>query len=46
MSKDLSFQHLDTSPEKMLSILKSLNPIKAAGIDSFSGKFVKYGAHF
>ena len=45
VSKDLSFQHLETSPEKMLSILKSLNPSKAAGIDNFSGTFLKYGAH-
>ena len=33
------------SPEKILSILKGLNPSKAAGIDNLSGKFLKDGAH-
>ena len=45
VSKDLNFQLLETSPEKIPSILKSLNPSKAAGIDNLSGKFLKDGAH-
>ena len=45
MSKDLNFQLSETSPEKILSILKGLNPSKAAGIDNLSGKFLKDGAH-
>ena len=45
VSKDLNFQHLETSFEKILSILKGLNPSKAAGIDNSSGKFLKGGAH-
>ena len=45
MSKDLNFQLLEILPEKILSILKSLNPSKAAGIDNSSGKFLKNGAH-
>ena len=45
VSKDLNFQHSETSPEKILSILKGLNPSKAAGIDNLSGKFLKDGAH-
>ena len=44
--KDLHFQLLETSTEKILSILKGLNPSKAAGIDNLSGKFLKDGAHF
>ena len=44
-SKDLNFQLSETSPEKILSILKGLNLSKAAGIDNLSGKFLKYGAH-
>ena len=43
--KDLTFQLSETSPEKILSILKGLNPSKAAGIDNLSGKFLKDGAH-
>ena len=35
VSKDLNFQVLEMSPEKNLSILKGLNPSKAAGIDNF-----------
>ena len=35
----------EKSPEKKLSILKGLNPSKAAGIDNLSGKFLKDGAH-
>ena len=45
MSKDLNFQLLETYPEKISSILKGLNPSKAAGIDNLSGKFLKDGAH-
>ena len=45
MSKDLNFQLLEMSPEKISSILKVLNPSKAAGIDNLSGKFLKDGAH-
>ena len=45
MSKDLICQLLETSPEKILSILKGLNPSKAADIDNLSGKFLKDGAH-
>ena len=45
VSKNLNFQHLETSPEKILSILKGLNPSKAAGIDNLSGKFLKDDAH-
>ena len=45
MSKDLNFQLSETSPEKILSILKGLNPSMAAGIDNLSGKFLKDGAH-
>ena len=43
MSKYLNFQVLKTSPEKILSILKGLNPSKTAGIDNLSGKFLKNG---
>ena len=39
--KDLDFQLSETSPEKILSILKSLNPSKTAGFDNLSGKFLK-----
>ena len=45
MSKDLNFQLLETSPEKISSVLKGLNPSKAAGIDNLSGEFLKDGAH-
>ena len=45
MSKDLNFQLSEMSPEKRLSILKGLNPSKAAGIDDLLGKFLKDGAH-
>ena len=45
VSKDLNFQLLETSPEKISSILKSLNPSKAAGIDNLSGKFLKDDGH-
>ena len=40
VSKDLNFQLSETSPEKILSILKGLNPSKAAGIGNSSGKFL------
>ena len=40
MSKDLSFQLLETSPEKC----QGFNPYKAAGIDNLSVKFLKEGA--
>ena len=43
-SKDLNFQLLKMSPEKILSDLKGLKPSKAAGIDNFSSKFLKDGA--
>ena len=45
VSKDLNFQLPVTSPEKILSILKDLNPSKTADIDSLSDKFLKDGAH-
>ena len=45
VSKDLICQLSETSPEKILSILKGLNPSKAAGIDNLSGKFLKDGTH-
>ena len=45
VSKDLNFQLLEKSPQKILNILKGLNPSKAAGIDNLSGKFLKDGAH-
>ena len=45
VSKDLNFQLLKTSPEKILSILKGLDPSKAAGIGHLLGKFLKDGAH-
>ena len=41
----LSFQLLEKSPEKILSILNSLNPSKAVDIDDLSGKFLKDDAH-
>ena len=42
--KDLNFEFSETSPEKILNILKDLNPSKADGIDNLSGKFLKDGA--
>ena len=45
VSKDLNFQLLERSPEKILNILKGLNPSKAAGIDKLSGNFLNDGAH-
>ena len=41
---DLNFEFSETSPEKILNILKDLNPSKAAGVDDLSGKFLKDGA--
>ena len=43
VSKDLNFQLVETSPEKILSILKGLNPYKVACIDNLSGKILKDG---
>ena len=43
VSIELNFQLLETYPEKILSILKCLNPSKAAGIDHLSRKFLKDG---
>ena len=40
--KDLNFEFSETYPEKILNILKDLNPSKATGIDK-SGKFLKDG---
>ena len=45
VSKDLNFQLLETSPEKISSILKGLNPSKAADLDNLSGKCLKDSAH-
>ena len=44
-SKYLNFQLSETSPEKILSILKDLNHSKAAGTDNLLGKFLKDDAH-
>ena len=41
--KDLNFVYSETS-EKILNILKGLNPSKAVGINNLSGKFLKDGA--
>ena len=38
--KDLNFEFSETSPEKILNILKGLNLSKAVGIDNFSVKFL------
>ena len=35
MFKDLNFEFSETSPEKILNILKGLTPSKAAGIDNY-----------
>ena len=45
VSKDLNFQLLKMSPEKILSILKGLNPSKSGGIDNLLGKFLKESDH-
>ena len=44
VSKDLNFQFLEMPSEKILSVLKGLNPSMAVGIDYVSGKFLKDGA--
>ena len=41
--KNLNFEFSEASPGKILNILKGLNPYKAAGVDNFSGKFLKDG---
>ena len=38
--KVLNFEFSETSPEKILNILKGLNPSKTADIDNISGKFI------
>ena len=38
---DLNFEFSETSPEKILNILKGLNPSKAAGFINLSFKFLK-----
>ena len=43
MSKTFNVQLLEMSPEKILNILKGLNPSIAAGIDNLSDKFLKDG---
>ena len=45
VSEDLNLQLLETSPEKISSILKDLNASKATGIDNLSGKLLRDGAH-
>ena len=40
VSKDLNLQFLETNPEKILSILKGLNPSKVASIDNLPGEFL------
>ena len=45
VSKNLNFEPSETSPEKVLSILKDLNPSKTAGINNLSGKFLKDAAY-
>ena len=42
--KHFNLKPLETSAEKMLSILKGLNPSKVASIDNLSGIFLKDGA--
>ena len=41
--KDLNFEFSGASPEKILNILKGLNPSQAGSIDNLSGKFLKDG---
>ena len=41
---DLNFDFSETSPEKILNMLKVLKPSKAASIDKLSGKILKGGA--
>ena len=42
--EDLDFEFSETFPEKILNILKGLNPSKAVDIDNLSVKFLKDGA--
>ena len=42
--KGLSFEFSETSPGKILIILKGLNPSKTAGIDNLCGQLPKDGA--
>ena len=42
--KDLNFEFSETDSEKILNILKGLNPSRAVGIDNLSGNFLKDGA--
>ena len=44
-SSFFNFQISETSPEKVLSVLKDLKPSKVAGIDNLPGKFLKDGTH-
>ena len=41
--KDSNFEFSDTSPKKISTILKGLNPSKADGIDNMPGQFRKDG---
>ena len=41
--KDVNFEFSETPPEKILNIVKGLNPSKAAGIADLSRKFLKDG---
>ena len=41
--KDINFEFFETSPEKILNILKGFSPFKVAGIDNLTGKFLKNG---
>ena len=41
-SKVASYYDDPTTPEKILNILKGLNPSKATGIDKLSGKFLRW----
>ena len=41
--KDINFEFFETSPEKILNILKGLSPFKVAGIDNLTDKFLKDG---
>ena len=39
--KDLNFEFFETSPEKILNVLKGLDPSRAAGINKLLGKLLK-----
>ena len=43
--KDLNLEFSETYPEKILNVLKVLNPSKAAGFDNLSGNFLKDSAN-